>query len=79
MATAYEKFLATKFVISIFGIQDVFRYLDDYTIEVISTSPVTVYSLTLGNNTVTATEIEPLERKLFEWIQEECGSPLRDD
>ena len=71
MATAYEKFLATK--------QDVFKYLDAYTIEVISTSPVTVYSLTLGNNMVTATEIEPLERRLFEWIQDECGSPLSDD
>lgn len=71
MATAYEKFLATK--------QGGFRYIDAYTIEVISTAPVPVYSLTLGNNTVTATEIEPLERKLFEWIQEECGSPLRDD
>ena len=71
MATAYEKFLATK--------QGGFRYLDSYTIEVIATEPVTVYSLTLGNNTVTSTEIEPLERKLFEWMQEESGSPLRDD
>ena len=74
MKTAYEKFLSTK--------QHRFRYrgyryLDSYTIEVIATKPVTVYSLTLGNNTVTATEIEPLERKLFEWIQEESGSPLR--
>ena len=71
MAKAYEKFLATK--------QGGFRYLDSYTIEVVATEPVTVFSLTLGNNTVTSTHIYPLEKKLFEWIQEESGSPLHDD